>query len=136
MQQAIACVLAVRQVTFTFQKIAGKPGNAWVTIFRPCIQYDSGELMPTVEMTDHLYRFFPALRARRIEVPTGSVAEVLQAVDAIAPGFANYIVDERGSLRRHVRLSIDDTLVVDRKTLSDQVGEKSVVYIFQALSGG
>lgn len=92
--------------------------------------------MPSVEMTDHLYRFFPALRGRKIEVPVGSVAEVIRAVDTIAPGFASYIVDERGALRRHVRLSIDDTIVVDRKTLSDQVPENGVVYIFQALSGG
>lgn len=92
--------------------------------------------MPTVEMTQHLYRFFPVLRERKIEVPAGSVAEVLRAVDAIAPGFSNYVMDERGALRRHVRLSVNETIVIDRKTLSDQVPEDGVVYIFQALSGG
>ncbi|OAI08468.1 MoaD/ThiS family protein [Methylomonas methanica] len=92
--------------------------------------------MPTVKMTSHLYRFFPALEDRAITVPAGSVAEVLQAVNQLAPGFTDYILDERGALRRHVYLSVDDAIVVDRKTLSDRVPEHGVVYIFQALSGG
>ena len=92
--------------------------------------------MPTVEMTRHLYRFFPALENRTITVPTGSVAEVLRAVNDIAPGFTDYVLDEHGSLRRHVMLCVDDTIVLDRKTLSDRVAHDGTVYIFQALSGG
>mgnify|MGYP000076508812 CR=1 FL=1 len=92
--------------------------------------------MATVEMTSHLFRFFPALRNRTITVPPGSVAEVLRAVDAIAPGFTDYVLDERGALRRHVNLSVNDTVVVDRQTLADRVPEDGTVYIFQALSGG
>ena len=92
--------------------------------------------MVTVEMTSHLFRFFPALEHRTITVPAGSVGEVLRAVDAIAPGFTDYVLDERGALRRHVNLSINDALVIDRKTLSDRVPECGTVYIFQALSGG
>ncbi len=92
--------------------------------------------MPTVEMTSHLYQFFPALENRAISVPSGSVAEVLQAVNEIAPGFTDYILDERGALRRHVNVCINDTIVIDRKTLSDHVPDDGVLYIFQALSGG
>lgn len=92
--------------------------------------------MVTVEMTSHLFRFFPALEHRTITVPADSVAEVLRAVDAIAPGFTDYVLDERGALRRHVNLSINDALVIDRKTLSDRVPEGGTVYVFQALSGG
>lgn len=92
--------------------------------------------MPTVEMTQHLYRFFPALENKKIRVPAGSVADVLRAVNDIAPGFTDYILDERGALRRHVNLSVNDTNVIDRKTLSDRVQDDATVYIFQALSGG
>ena len=92
--------------------------------------------MPTVEMTQHLYRFFPQLANRTITVPAGSVAEILQAINEIAPGFTDYILDEHGALRRHVNLSINDSLVIDRKTLSDRVKDNGTVYIFQALSGG
>ena len=92
--------------------------------------------MPTVEMTQHLYRFFPALRNRTIAVSAGSVAEILSEVDDIAPGFTDYVLDEHGALRRHVMLCVDDTIVLDRKTLSDRVTDDGTLYIFQALSGG
>lgn len=69
-------------------------------------------------------------------MPAGSVAEVLRAVDRIAPGFSDYILDEHGALRRHVNLCVNDTVIVDRKTLSDRVTDDGTVYIFQALSGG
>lgn len=92
--------------------------------------------MPIVEMTSHLYRFFPALENREIKVRAGSVADVLREVDKIAPGFSDYILDERGALRRHVKIAINNTVVIDRKALSDYASEDSRVYIFQALSGG
>ena len=92
--------------------------------------------MPTVEVTRHLYRFFPALENRPLRVPAGSVAEVLRAVDEIAPGFSDYVLDERGALRRHVNLCVNDAMVIDRRTLSDRVADNATVYIFQALSGG
>jgi len=92
--------------------------------------------MPTVEMTQHLYRFFPKLKNQMITIPAGSVAEVLSAVNEIAPGFSDYILDEHGALRRHVNLSINDVIVIDRKKLSDRVQEEETLYIFQALSGG
>lgn len=87
-------------------------------------------------MTRHLYRYFPALEHRTITVEAGSVAEVLREVNAIAPGFTDYVLDEHGSLRRHVTLSVGDSVVIDRKTLSDRVPDNGTVYIFQSLSGG
>ncbi len=92
--------------------------------------------MPAVEMTSHLYRFFPVLENHKIRVRAGSVADVLREVDAIAPGFSDYILDERGALRRHVNISINNTLVIDRKKLTDYAADDTTVYIFQALSGG
>lgn len=92
--------------------------------------------MPRVEMTQHLYRFFPQLKNRTITVPTGSVAEVLLAINEIAPGFTDYVLDEHGALRRHINLSINDRIVVDKTTLSDRIPDDGTVYIFQSLSGG
>ncbi len=92
--------------------------------------------MPVVKMTPHLYRFFPALEQHTVQVPTGSVAEILRAINDIAPGFTDYVLDERGSLRQHVNFCINDAMVIDRKTLSDRVPDGATVYIFQALSGG
>lgn len=92
--------------------------------------------MTTVTMTPHLYRFFPVLENRTISVPAGSVADILQAVNEIAPGFTDYVLDERGVVRRHVNLSINNTAVIDKKTLTDHVPEDGTLFIFQALSGG
>ena len=87
-------------------------------------------------MTSHLYRFFPVLQQKAIVVPAGSVKDVLMAVNDLAPGFVDYILDERGALRQHVNLSINNTIVVDRKNLSDFVMEDSTLFIFQSLTGG
>ncbi|WP_036303238.1 MoaD/ThiS family protein [Methylotenera sp. L2L1] len=92
--------------------------------------------MTRVEMTQHLYRFFPQFKNQLITVPAGSVAEVLHAVNEIAPGFTDYVLDENGALRRHVNLSINNTMVIDKIKLSDRVPEDGTVYIFQSLSGG
>lgn len=92
--------------------------------------------MPNVEMTSHLYRFFPQLENRILEVPSGSVAEVLLTINEHAPGFTDYVLDEHGALRRHVKLCINDTVVIDRKNLTDRVADGDTVFIFQALSGG
>lgn len=92
--------------------------------------------MPIVKMTQHLFRYFPQLANRTITVPAGSVAEILATINEIAPGFTDYVLDEQGTLRRHVNLSINDTLLVDKKSLSDRVPDDGTVYIFQALSGG
>lgn len=92
--------------------------------------------MPVVQMTPHLYRFFPELEQQTIELPAGPVGDILRAINTIAPGFTDYVLDEQGALRRHVHLSINDTIVIDRKTLSDRVPDNGTLYIFQALSGG
>lgn len=113
-----------------------KAGSAWDIISRLCIRFDSGDVMPTVEMTSHLYRFFPVLEGRELIVPAGSVASILAEVDKVAPGFSDYILNERGALRPHVHISVNNSVLIDKKTLSDRVPEDGTLYIFQALSGG
>ena len=71
-------------------------------------------------MTKNIYRFFPQLNDRMITVPGGSVAEALFAINEIAPGFTDYVLDEHGALRRHVNISINDTAVIDKIKLLDR----------------
>ncbi len=92
--------------------------------------------MATVELTPHLHRFFPALARGPIAVQAGTVAEVVRALEAMAPGFAFYVCDEAGRLRQHVVVYVGDRRVADRATLSDRVEPGSRVLIVQALSGG
>lgn len=92
--------------------------------------------MAKVELTRHLYRFFPDLEGRELMVEASTVAEVVQAMEAIAPGFAFYVCDERGRLRTHVNIFIEQEMIADRTRLSDRVGPDSRVFILQSLSGG
>lgn len=92
--------------------------------------------MATVELTRHLYTFFPDLEGRDLDVPGNTVAAVVRGMEAIAPGFAFYVCDEHGRLRQHVNIFVGGEPVSDRGTLSDPVEPDSRVLILQALSGG
>jgi hypothetical protein len=89
-----------------------------------------------VEITKHLYTFFPDLRGQELVVEASTVAEVVQALEKLAPGIAFYVCDERGRLRRHVNIFIEEEPITDRDRLSDRVGPDARVFILQALSGG
>ena len=90
--------------------------------------------MVRVELTAHLCRFFPDLRPT--DVSAAPVAEAIRALDRRYPGLARYVLDDDGSLRRHVNVFVGRRAVEDRTALSDPLGADDVVYVFQALSGG
>ncbi len=89
-----------------------------------------------VKLTRHLFAFFPQLEGKALQVEADTVAEVVQALDAMAPGIAHYICDERGRLRPHVNAFIDNEMVRDRRALGDGVQVGQTVHILQSLSGG
>lgn len=92
--------------------------------------------MARVQLTPHLHTFFPDLEGRDLVVEASTVADVVREMDRIAPGFAFYVCDERGRLRRHVNVFVERRAIVDRQHLSDPVEASSHVFILQALSGG
>lgn len=92
--------------------------------------------MAKVELTRHLFTFFPDLEGKELTVDATTVAEVVSEMEKLAPGFAFYICDERGRLRTHVNIFIEEERVADRQRLSDPVKPDSRVFILQALSGG
>jgi len=65
-----------------------------------------------------------------------TVREVLENVFAENPRARSYVLDDQAGLRRHMSIFLDGELIRDRAGLSDEVGETSTVYVFQALSGG
>ena len=92
--------------------------------------------MARVELTRHLYQFFPQLEGKELVVEASTVADVVREMERIAPGFAFYVCDERGRLRRHVNIFVEELSIGDRARLSDPVRPTSRVFIMQALSGG
>lgn len=92
--------------------------------------------MAEVALTSHLFAFFPHLKGRRLVVQASNVAGVIRELETLAPGFAFYVCDERGRLRRHVNIFVDKEMICDRKALSDAIRPEAQVFIAQALSGG
>jgi molybdopterin converting factor small subunit len=90
--------------------------------------------MPHVKLTRHLERFFPDLAEG--EVPGATVREVVDELERRHPGFAAYVVDETGRLRRHVNVFVGDEPIRDRERLGDALAPGDKVFILQALSGG
>ena len=90
--------------------------------------------MPNVRFTYALKRFFPNLE----EVAAGgkSLRDIFLELDKLYPGISSYILDEQGSLRKHVNIFLDGEMISDRKTLSDSISSCGEIYIMQALSGG
>ena len=89
--------------------------------------------MPRVTFTPHLQRFIDAPPR---EVAGGTVGEALAAVFADNPRLRHYVLDERGAVRQHVTIFVDDAPARDRATLSDKVEADSEIFVLQALSGG
>lgn len=92
--------------------------------------------MAKVELTRHLYSFFPDLEGKDIVVDASTVADVVREMEKIAPGFAFYVCDELGRLRRHVNIFVEEERIADRQRLTDGLAPDSRVFIMQALSGG
>lgn len=85
--------------------------------------------------------FFAASIQRHVAMPEREVdartlGEALETVFAAQPRLRGYILDDQGSLRKHLSVFVDGRPVRDRQHLSDSLGEQSRVYVVQALSGG
>ena len=89
--------------------------------------------MPRVTFTPHLQRFVDAPPR---DVAGETVGEALAAVFVDNPRLRHYLLDERGAVRQHVTIFVDDSPTRDRITLSDKVEADSEIFVLQALSGG
>lgn len=71
-----------------------------------------------------------------VDVPGGSVREVLNAAFARNGRARGYVLDDQAALRKHMLIFIDGVRIVDRVRLSDAVKPDSQIYVMQSLSGG
>lgn len=89
--------------------------------------------MPRVVFTSHLRRH---VACPELEVSARSIAEALEAAFAQSPQVRGYVLDDQGQLRKHVSVYVDGHRIADRERMSDPVGERSEIWVLQALSGG
>ena len=90
--------------------------------------------MAIIKFTYALKRFYPNLDDLELEVK--NVHEVLDKIDTKYFGLKNYLVDDRGALRKHVNIFVNGELILDREKMTDTLDSQSEVFIMQALSGG
>ena len=97
------------------------------------VRHGSLTIVPSVQFTQALQRHVSAPP----DVVAGATArDVLVAYFARHPGVQGYIVDERGTLRRHVAVFVNGSQIGDRVDQSDPVADDAEIYVMQALSGG
>jgi hypothetical protein len=89
--------------------------------------------MANVHFTQNLARHTDCPSAT---LPATTVAELLQLYFERWPKVRDYVLDDQGEVRHHVKVLVDGRNLRDRRRLSDSVGVDSEVYVFQALSGG
>ena len=89
--------------------------------------------MPRVTFTDNIQRH---VDCPSCEAPGSTVREVLDAVFEANPPARGYVLDDRGSVRRHMTIFVNGTAIRDRDRLSDRVAGSDEIHVMQALSGG
>lgn len=89
--------------------------------------------MPTIEFTSHLNQH---IHCDTENVEASTLGEALEIVFERNPPARGYILDDQGSIRKHIAVFVDNGLVHNRDDLSVPLIESSKVYVMQALSGG
>ena len=89
--------------------------------------------MAELHFTQNLRRHTPC---PSFSAEASTVAGLLRAYFDEYPLVRNYVLDDQGHVRHHVKILVDGVNLGDRDTLSDELSPQSQVHIFQALSGG
>jgi hypothetical protein len=89
--------------------------------------------MPTISFTRALERFLATPVA---SVEASTVGDAFDAVFASRSTLRGYVLDDQGALRRHIIVYVSGQPVSDRVGLTDPVGPRDEIYVFQALTGG
>lgn len=89
--------------------------------------------MTRVSFTPNLERH---ISCPAVAVAGGTLREVLEGAFAANPRARGYVLDDQGSLRKHMVIFVNGEMARDRVGLTDPVPPGGEVYIMQALSGG
>ena len=94
---------------------------------------ESARASPPVVVTlpPALVRLFPGA-VRRLELPTSTVGEMIDALDARWPGMRDRLCDSRPAIRRHINIFVEGR----RATLETRLSPDAEVTVLTAISGG
>ena len=71
-----------------------------------------------------------------LTVDGDNVHDVLEAVFGQHGRLRGYLLDDQGSLRKHLAVFVNGQQIADPRTLSDAVPRDATIHVIQALSGG
>jgi molybdopterin synthase sulfur carrier subunit len=89
--------------------------------------------MPTVEFAPALTRHV-ACPPQRVEASTLRAA--LEGAFLAAPALKGYVLDEQGSVRKHVAVFVNAQMIPSRTQLDIELRPQDKVMVIQALTGG
>lgn len=89
--------------------------------------------MAHLSFTPNLARHLPCPDA---DIPATTIAELLEQYFSEWPDVRSYVLDDQGTIRKHIMVLVDGLNLSDRRRLSDALQAQSEEFIFQALSGG
>ncbi len=73
---------------------------------------------------------------KQVSVETGTLSDVIAALEAAHPGLGERLVDEDGGLRKFVNIFVDDDDVRYLDGLDTKVADGITVSIIPAVAGG
>ncbi len=89
--------------------------------------------MAEIHFTSHLRNLVPD---GPLSAAGATVGEALTNVLATQPHVRGYVLDDRGSLRKHVCIFADGDRLAHESALARRIRSDSKLYVMQALSGG
>lgn len=69
---------------------------------------------------------------RRVEMQAGSVAEMVDGLEALWPGMRDRLCDTRPAIRKHINIFVDG----ERVKLGARLAPGDEVFVLTAISGG
>ena len=97
---------------------------------------DSGGSLITVELPNVLCSYTEDNPSLVLDEPCKTVGDALAALGRKSPGALDRIMDERGSVRRHVNLFVNGENVRFLDGLSTPVPDGATIFVLAAVSGG
>ncbi len=73
---------------------------------------------------------------KQVSVETGTLSDVIAALEAAHPGFGERLLDDDGGLRKFVNIFVDDDDVRYLDGLDTKVADGLTVSIIPAVAGG
>jgi molybdopterin synthase sulfur carrier subunit len=73
---------------------------------------------------------------KQVSVETGTLSDVIAALEAAHPGLGERLLDDDGALRKFVNIFVDDDDVRYLDGLDTKVGDGITVSIIPAVAGG